>query len=104
MPHLKSEGSEKRLQEFRFDFCFMGDEGGTSGVGEAWPILVVCEVHSEMVSVAGAPSKSTGSFIAHRCMAFLQEFGCESCDVIATSDNELAITLIIAEVGPSAVR
>jgi hypothetical protein len=52
-----------------------------------------------MVLSAGAPSKSTGTFIARRCIAFLREIGCEACDVIVKSDNEPAIASIIAEVG-----
>jgi hypothetical protein len=68
-------------------------------VGETLPVLVVREVHSKMVLSAGTPSKSTGNFIARLCLAFLREIGCESCDVIVKSDNEAAITFIIAEVG-----
>jgi hypothetical protein len=98
--HKKSEGSEKRLPELHFDFCFLGDEKGAKPeVGETLPVLVVRELHSKMVLSAGVPSKSTGTFVARRCVSFLREIGCEACDVIVKSDNEPAITSIIAEVG-----
>jgi hypothetical protein len=100
MAHRKTDGAEKRLPEIHFDFCFLGDEKGRKlEVGETLPVLVVREVHSKMVLSAGTPSKSTGNFIARRCLAFLREIGCESCDVIVKSDNEPAITSIISEVG-----
>ena len=102
MPHKKTEGGGKKLPELHFDVCFMGDEGEKgvkAEVGDTLPMLVVCELHSKMVLSVGAPSKSTGAFVARRCISFLKEVGCESCDVIVKSDNEPAITSIIAEVG-----
>jgi hypothetical protein len=34
-----------------------------------------------------------------RCRALLREIGCESCEVIVKSNNEPAMTSIVAEVG-----
>jgi hypothetical protein len=100
MPHHKTDGAVKRLPAIHFDFCFLGDEKARKlEVGETLPVLVVREVHSKMVLSAGTPSKSTGNFIARRYIAFLQELGSESCDVIVKSDSEPPITSVIAEVG-----
>jgi hypothetical protein len=100
MSHQKQDHSSKVLPELHFGFCFLGGEKGQRPeAGETLPILVVRELHSKMVLSAGAPSKSTGTFIARRCLAFLKEIGCEACDVIVKSDNEPAITSIISEVG-----
>ena len=102
LPHRRAREEGKKLPELHFDFCFLGDEGKKgvkSEVGETLPILVVREVGTKMLLSAGAPSKSTGTFIARRCLAFLKEIGCAACDVIVKTDHEPAITSIISEVG-----
>jgi hypothetical protein len=98
MAHKKSVG-EKTLPELHFDFCFLGDDGKKNEVGETLPVLVIREARSRMTMSAAAPSKSTGTFIARRCIAFLREIGCEACDVIAKSDQEPAIVSLVSEVG-----
>ena len=63
------------------------------------PVLVVREVQSKMTLSTAVPSKSTGTFVARRMVAFLCEIGCLQCDVVAKSDQEPAITSIVSEVG-----
>ena len=101
MPHKKGTG-ERTLPEVHFDFCFMGDEAkGKDGtkVEETMPVLVVREVKSKMTLSTAVPSKSTGTFVARRVVAFLRNIGCLQCDVVAKSDQEPAITSIVSEVG-----
>jgi hypothetical protein len=98
MAHRKVVG-EKKLPEVHFDICFLGDEGKHSQVGNTLPVLVVREVQTRMTLSSAVPSKSTGTFIAQRVAAFLREIGCSHCDIIAKSDQEPAITSIVAEVG-----
>ena len=62
-------------------------------------VLVVREVQSKMTMSSAVPSKSTGTFIAKRVVAFLREIGCEQCDLVAKSNQEPAITSIVSEVG-----
>jgi hypothetical protein len=100
MPHRrKAEGEERLLPEVHFDFCFLGNEGKKDEVGETLPVLVVREVATKMTMSAAVPSKSTGTFIARRVVAFLKEIGLAQCDMIVKSDQEPAITSIVAEVG-----
>ena len=101
MPHKKGTG-ERTLLEVHFDFCFMGDEAeGKDGtkVEETMPVLVVREVKSKMTLSTAVLSKSTGTFVARRVVAFLREIGCLQCHVVAKSDQEPAITSIVLEVG-----
>ena len=63
------------------------------------PVLVVREVKSKMTLSTAVPSKSTGTLVARRVVAFLREIGCSQCDVVAKSDQEPAITSIVSEVG-----
>jgi hypothetical protein len=99
MPHKKRSEAERILPEVHFDFCFLGNEGKKDEVGETLPVLVVREVGSRMTMSAALPSKSTGTFIARCVVAFLKEIGCAQCDIIVKSDQEPAITSIVAEVG-----
>jgi hypothetical protein len=86
MPHRKRPEAERVLPEVHFDFCFLGNEGKKDEVGETLPVLVVREVGSRMTMSAAVPSKSTGTFIARRVVAFLKEIGCAQCDIIVKSD------------------
>ena len=44
------------------------------------------------------PSKSTGTFIAERILAFIREVGCEFGTLTLKSDQEPAMKSIVAEV------
>ena len=90
MPHKKGTG-ERILPEVHSDFCFLGDEAkakdGTK-VEDTTPVLVVREVTSKMTLSTSVLSKSTGTFVARRVVAFLREIGCLQRDVVPKSDQE----------------
>ncbi len=54
---------------------------------------------TKMLMGSAVPSKSTGTFIAKRVVAFLREVGLENGDIITKSDQEPAIRSIVTEVG-----
>ena len=95
MPH-KQDKTEKVMQEIHFDFMLLEpkDEGG-----ETIPVIVVRETLTKMTMAAAAPRKSSGTHIARRVMAFLEEIGCVHCDVVVKSDQEPAIMSVVKEVG-----
>ena len=84
------------IPEFHIDFGFFGDEGDP---GKTIPVLVVRERMTKMVMAAAVPSKSTGTYIARRVAAFIQEVGCGQLDILVKSDQEPAIMAIVEEVG-----
>ena len=95
MPHLKSK-DEHSLPEVHLDFGFLGEEGEP---GNTLRVLVVRERWTRMTMSSATPSKSTGSFIAKRVVAFLREIGAEQGDLIVKSDQEPAIMSIVTEIG-----
>jgi hypothetical protein len=86
-----TEGPE--MPEFHMVFAFFGDEGDP---GKTVPVLVVRERQTRMTMAAAVPSKSIGTYIARRVVAFMQEVGCEQLDIVVKSDQEAAI---VEEVG-----
>ena len=76
MSHKKCH-DETVLPEVHFDFAFVGLENEP---GKTMPTLVLRERQTRMTMSSVAPSKSTGTFIANRCVAFLKEIGCEHGD------------------------
>ena len=94
-PHQKGRG-ERGLPEIHVDYMFMGPK---DVAGETVPCLVVKEGLSKMVMASAVPRKSTGTFIARRVVAFLEEIGCLSGDLIVKSDQEPAVCSVVQEVG-----
>jgi hypothetical protein len=94
MPHRRSDGPGE-IPEIHFDFCFLGDENDP---GNTVPILCARSRGCKMTLASAVPSKSTGTFVAKRILAFLREIGCEHGDVIFKSDNEPAIVAILDDV------
>lgn len=94
MPHTKVT-SEHSLSEIHLDFMFVGPKGAP---GDTLPCLVAREALTKMTMSAAVPSKSTGTYIAKRVIAFLREIGCEYNDLIVKSDQEPAIVSVISEV------
>jgi hypothetical protein len=84
------------MPEFHIDFGFFGDEGSP---GKTVPVLVVRERLTKMAMAAAVPSKSTGTYIARRVAAFIEEVGCGQLDITVKSDQEPAIVAIVEEVG-----
>ena len=87
---------ESGLPELHLDFAFFGEEGEP---GNTITVLVARERTTRMTMSSAVPSKSTGTFIARRVVAFMREVGCEHGDVIVKSDQEPAMTALLSEVG-----
>ena len=92
MDHKKAEERRDTI-EFHLDFCFPGGEEDE----QTLTILVMRERSTRMTMASAVPSKSTGSFIAKRGVAFMKEVGCEFGTVILKSDQEPAMKAIIQE-------
>ena len=93
--HKKSM-DKPEMHEFHVDFGFFGDEGDP---GKTVPVLVVRERLTGMAMATAVPSKSTGTYIARRVVAFIEEVGCGQLDITVKSDQEPAIVSIVGEVG-----
>ena len=74
------------------DYMFMGDEKE----GKSSAFLVARERGTRAVLSAVVPRKTTGEWICRRLIAWLREIGLESVDIIVKSDNEPALTSLIA--------
>ena len=94
MPHKKGR-QEVMIPEISMDFCFLGDEDGSKTMAT----MVARDRTTRMTLASAVPSKSTGTFIAKRIVAFMREIGCEQGDVIVKSDQEPAVQAIITAVG-----
>ena len=95
---------ESQLHEFHMDFAFLG---GEDYPGVSVPTLVVRKRSTKMVMAAAFPSKSTGSCVARRVVAFMQEVGCEQLDFVVKSQTKSPRFWLLwrrsAESGPRAV-
>lgn len=96
MPHKRGNPTEQQMRELHCDFMFLGPQ---EAAGETIPVLVIRESVSKMVLSAPVPSKSTGTFVAKRVIAFLSEIGCLHGDVVVRSDQEPAMVAVVNEVG-----
>ena len=94
-PHLASKEGPG-LPEYHMDYGFFGEEGEP---GKTVPVLVVRERSTRMTMAAAVPTKTTRAYIARRVVAFMKEVGNEYGDIVVKSDQEPAITSIVAEVG-----
>ena len=94
MPHCQTT-ADAGMPEVHFDFFVMGDDGDP---GRTVAALCARSRHCKMTMSAAVPSKSTGTYIARRTIAFLREMGVEHRDVVAKSDSEPAVVSILNEV------
>ena len=88
----KSMEEERQVPEVHLDYMFMGDEKE----GKTLAFLVARERETRAVLSSVVPRKTTGEGICRRLMAWLREIGLESVDIIVKSDNEPALTSLIA--------
>ena len=88
----KSMEEERQVPEVHLDYMFMGGEKE----GKTLAFLVARERETRAVLSTVVPRKTTGEWICRRLMAWLREIGLESVDIIVKSDNELALTSLIA--------
>ena len=69
MDHTKLKGSERRLPEYSFDYCFPGDEFGFK-----WTVLVGKEKTSKSFFATAVPQKgASGKFASDKCIEFMEE-------------------------------
>ncbi len=61
--------------------------------------MVAQDRETRMKLASAMPSKSTGSFIAKRILAFMREVGSEHGTITVKSDQEPAMRAIVKEVG-----
>ena len=95
IPHRRVS-EEPKMSEVHFDFGFLGKEHEP---GKLVPVLVIRERVTGMTMASTMTSKSSGTFITNRVIAFLREIGCEFGDLLAKSDQEPAVMAIVNEVG-----
>jgi len=92
MDHRRKQ-QESETIEFHMDFCFPGGELDA----KTQTILVMRERATRMTMASAVPSKSTGTFIAKRGVAFMKEVGSQYGTVILKSDQEPAIKAVVEE-------
>ena len=78
--------------ELHMDFGFIGKEREP---GKTATVLVTRERKTKMTLATLVPSKSTGTFVANRLMAFLKEIGLEFGDLVVKTDQEAAMGAIV---------
>ena len=88
----KSMEEERQVPEVPLDYMFTGDEKE----GKTLAFLVAREREMRAVLSTVVPRKTTGEWICRRLIAWLREIGLESVDIIVKSDNEPALTSLIA--------
>ncbi len=93
MDHRRSREDRDSI-EFHMEFCFPGGESEK----ETLTVLVIRERSTRMTMASAVPSKSTGTFIAKRAVAFMKEVGCEFGSIIVKSDQELATKAVVDEI------
>ena len=87
MDHTKLKGSERRLPEYSFDYCFPGDEFGFK-----WIVLVGKEKMSKSFFATAVPQKgASGKFASDKCIEFMDENGDAGSKVIVKTDQEPSI-------------
>ena len=95
LDHTRDKGKERKLPEYAFDYCFLGDE-----LGYKWTVLVGKERGCKSWMAEAVPVKGVGSgrFIVDRCLDFIKENGDAERDILIKTDQEPAIQLLIKEV------
>ena len=82
----------RQVPEVHLDYMFTGNEKE----GKTLAFLVARGRETRAVLSSVVPMKTTGEWICPRLMAWLREIGLESVDIIVKSDNEPALTSLIA--------
>ena len=85
MDHKDSGDKARELPEYRFDYCFPGDE-----LEFKWTVLVGRERGSKAWMATALPSKgSTGRSGTDKCLEFFSENGDDVGTFIIKSDQDL---------------
>ena len=94
LDHRRSVEDERRVQEFAFDYCFMGDDGGAKVT-----ILAGRERTTGMTMATVVPAKgSSGQFAVLKVLEFIRLCGAEETDIVIKSDQEPAIAVLVRDV------
>ena len=88
----KTMEEERQVPEVHLDYMFMGDEKE----GKTLAFLVARERETRAVLSTVVPRRTAGEWIWRRLMAWLREIGLVSVDIIVKSDNEPALTSLVA--------
>ena len=94
LDHRRSVEEDRRVREFAFDYCFMGDEAG-----DKVTILVGRERTTGMTMATVVPLKgSSGQFAVLKVLDFFKLCGAEESEAIIKTVQEPAIALLIKDV------
>ena len=94
LDHRRSIEDERRVPEFSFDYCFMGDDSGAKAT-----ILVGRERVTGMTMATVVPVKGTsGQFAVLKVLEFLRQCGAEEVEVIIKTDQEPSIDALVKDV------
>lgn len=94
LDHRRSIDEDRRVREFAFDYCFMGDDAG-----DKVTILVGRERTTGMTMATVVPLKgSSGQFAVLKILDFIKLCGAEESEAIIKTDQEPAIALLIKDV------
>ena len=94
-PHTAGR-QERGLPELHFDYMFVGPEDQP---GKCKTCLVIREVETRMSLAIMVPTKGRDAYVADRAVAFLEELGCLSGDVVTKSDQEPSMKALVNQVG-----
>ena len=89
----KCDRESGSIPEFSFDWCFPGEEVP----GKTLSVLVGRMRDTRMTLSTMSPTKSSGSWIASRVLAFFRECGCEAGDIVVKTDQEPAMVSLTTE-------
>ena len=94
LDHRKSADEERGMQEFSFDYCFMGDDGEAKVT-----ILVGRDRTAGMTMASVVPTKGTsGQFAVLKVLEFLKLCGAEEAQILIKTDQEPAIEALVRDV------
>ena len=94
LDHRRSVEEGRRVLEFSFDYCFMGDSGE-----ERITILVGRERSTGMSMATVVPAKGgSGQFAVLKVLKFIRLCGAEESDIILKTDQEPAIEVLVKDI------
>ena len=93
LDHRRSVDENRYVHEFSFDYCFMGNDGGSKVT-----ILVGRERTTGMTMATVVPAKgSSGQFAVLKVLDFVRLCGAGERDIVVKSDQEPAIEVLIKD-------
>lgn len=87
LDHQRQGEKERKFPEYRWDYCFPGDE-----VGYIWTVLVGRERGTQSWMATTVPMKgSSGTFAVDKCGEFFDELGDRQGTILIQTDQEPSI-------------